>query len=127
MVNGEACPLCGNEAVDILSIPNPLFEHGEFESISDGPSSLGQCRECEAIFRNDKDGISANMHRELLDAVERVLYRGRIVMSPEVGALGKAIAKQSNRSSAVAVSSGTAALYLALRCLDLGLGDEVIS
>ncbi len=69
----------------------------------------------------------ATVRRELLDAVETVLCHGRIVMGPEVEALEKAIAKQSARSFAVAVSSGSAALYLALRCLDLKPGDEVIS
>ena len=61
MVDGETCPLCGKEAIDVFSIPYPLFEHREFESISDGPSFLGQCRECKAVFRNDEDGISAKI------------------------------------------------------------------
>ncbi len=69
----------------------------------------------------------AATRRELLDAVEKVLCHGRIVMGPEVEALEKAIAEQAGRSFAVAVSSGTSALYLALRCLDLKPGDEVIS
>ncbi len=61
MVNGEACPLCGNGAVDIFNIPYPLFEHREFKSISDGPFFLGQCRECKVIFRNDSDDILAKI------------------------------------------------------------------
>jgi dTDP-4-amino-4,6-dideoxygalactose transaminase len=59
--------------------------------------------------------------------VEGVLRHGRIVMGPEVAELETALAQRCERSFAVAVGSGSGALYLALRCLDLKPGDEVIT
>src|SRR5580698_2412334 len=63
---------------------------------------------------------------ELLHAVENVLKHGRLVNGPEVHALEMAIAARLERKYAVGVSSGTDALVLALRALNIGKGDEVI-
>ena len=63
---------------------------------------------------------------ELLAATERVLRHGRLVNGPEVHAFEMAIAARCNRKYAVGVSSGTDALVLALRALNIGSGDEVI-
>jgi len=63
----------------------------------------------------------------LLDAVDRVLTHGRIVLGPEVDEFELRIAEHCQKRYAVAVNSGTDALYLALRGLDLGPGDEVIT
>lgn len=65
--------------------------------------------------------------RELLEAVDRVLSHGRILLGPEVGQFEEAVARQCGRAHAVSVNSGTDALYLALRALDVGPGDEVIT
>lgn len=62
-----------------------------------------------------------------LAAIETVLTHGQLVMGPEVEELESAIARECGREYAVAVGSGTDALYLALRALDLGPGDEVIT
>jgi dTDP-4-amino-4,6-dideoxygalactose transaminase len=64
---------------------------------------------------------------ELLDAVATVLDHGRIVMGPEVERLESRLAVSCGRRYAVAVGSGTHALWLALKALDLKLGDEVIT
>jgi dTDP-4-amino-4,6-dideoxygalactose transaminase len=63
---------------------------------------------------------------ELLRAVENVLKHGRLVNGPEVHAFEMAFAARCNRKYAVGVSSGTDALVLALRALNIGKGDEVI-
>ena len=63
---------------------------------------------------------------ELLRAAENVLKHGRLVNGPEVHALELAFAARCNRKYAVGVSSGTDALVLALRALNIGKGDEVI-
>jgi dTDP-4-amino-4,6-dideoxygalactose transaminase len=63
---------------------------------------------------------------ELLSAAENVLKHGRLVNGPEVHALELAFAARCNRKYAVGVSSGTDALVLALRALNIGKGDEVI-
>jgi len=62
----------------------------------------------------------------LLKAVDGVLQHGRLVLGPEVEQLENAIASRCQRSFAVGVGSGTDAIILALRCLDIGAGDEVI-
>jgi dTDP-4-amino-4,6-dideoxygalactose transaminase len=69
----------------------------------------------------------ADERQALLSAVERVFRHGRIVLGPEVGELEEAVAKHCGRRYGVGVSSGTDALFFALKALDLGPGDEVIT
>ena len=65
--------------------------------------------------------------RELLAAVEKVLSHGRMILGPEVGRFEQLMADSCSKQYAVGVSSGTDALYLALRSLGVGPGDEVIT
>ena len=65
--------------------------------------------------------------RELLTAVDTVFRHGRLVMGPEVEELEAQVARHCNRGYAVGVNSGTDALFLALKALGLGTGDEVIT
>lgn len=67
------------------------------------------------------------LKNELLQAVEKVLSHGRFILGPEVQAFEKKVADFCMKKYAVGVNSGTDALYLALRCLDIGPGDEVIT
>lgn len=71
-----------------------------------------------------KDPVLRN---ELLQSIERVLTHGRIILGPEVEELERRVAEFCNKKYAVGVNSGTDALYMALRSLDIGLGDEVIT
>ena len=65
--------------------------------------------------------------REEIDAaVRQVIQSGTFILGPEVGALEAAIADYTGTAHAVGVASGTDALILALRALDVGPGDEVI-
>ncbi len=64
--------------------------------------------------------------REINRAIERVLESGRFVLGEEVGALEKEVASYCGATWGIGVSSGTDALHLALRALDIGPGDEVI-
>ncbi len=59
-------------------------------------------------------------------AVDAVLRSGRLSLGPELSAFEQALARVHEVPDAVAVSSGTAALYLALIALGIGAGDEVI-
>lgn len=68
-----------------------------------------------------------HMKSELLDAVDTVLSHGRIVLGPEVGQFEEEIARFCQKKYGIGVNSGTDALYLALRSLDVGPGDEVIT
>ncbi len=61
-----------------------------------------------------------------LTAVAEVVASGMLTMGPKVGEFERALAAACGTADAVAVSSGTAALHLAVLALGLGPGDEVI-
>jgi perosamine synthetase len=65
---------------------------------------------------------------EDVHVVERALRRGHlsVVFGRETVRFEKAFARTMGATNAVAVSSGTAALLLALESADVGIGDEVI-
>jgi len=60
-------------------------------------------------------------------AARRAILSGWVVQGPEVAAFEAEFAEIVGAPCAVACSSGTAALHLALLALDLGPGDEVIT
>ena len=60
-------------------------------------------------------------------AARRAILSGWVVQGPEVEAFEKEFAAVVGAPRAVACSSGTAALHLALMALNLGPGDEVIT
>jgi dTDP-4-amino-4,6-dideoxygalactose transaminase len=64
---------------------------------------------------------------EILAAIARVADSQRFIMGPEVAALEDELARMLGIKHAVAVSSGTDALLLALMALDIKAGDEVIT
>jgi dTDP-4-amino-4,6-dideoxygalactose transaminase len=59
-------------------------------------------------------------------AVAEVLEGGQLTMGPKVAELERALADACGVEHAVAVSSGTAALHLAVLALGVGAGDEVV-
>jgi perosamine synthetase len=59
-------------------------------------------------------------------AVAEVLESGQLTMGPKVDEFELGLAAACGTSHAMAVSSGTAALYLAVLALDVGPGDEVL-
>jgi perosamine synthetase len=63
---------------------------------------------------------------EELAAVEEVLRSGQLTMGAKVEEFEAGIARAVGTAHAAAVSSGTAALHLALLALEVGPGDEVI-
>ncbi|HDD52634.1 MAG TPA: DegT/DnrJ/EryC1/StrS family aminotransferase [Thermosulfidibacter takaii] len=64
--------------------------------------------------------------KEIDDAVARVLASGRFILGEEVSLLEKEVATYCGAEHGVGVASGTDALHLALRTLDLKPGQEVI-
>jgi dTDP-4-amino-4,6-dideoxygalactose transaminase len=67
------------------------------------------------------------MKQELLEAVDKVFTHGKIILGPEVTEFENLVAKFCHTQHAVGVSCGTDALYLSLRVLGVGPGDEVIT
>jgi dTDP-4-amino-4,6-dideoxygalactose transaminase len=63
----------------------------------------------------------------LLSAIGRVLDHGRVLNGPEVELLENQIASYCNRKFGVGVGSGTDAVFLALKAIGVGPGDEVIT
>lgn len=72
-----------------------------------------------AQYRGIKDDV--------LRAIMAVVERQGFIMGPEVGRLEAEVARLSNVRHAVGCASGTDALLLPLRALDLAPGDEVIT
>jgi dTDP-4-amino-4,6-dideoxygalactose transaminase len=64
---------------------------------------------------------------EILAAITRVCDSQRFIMGPEVEGLEKDLCALIGVTHAIAVSSGTDALLLALMALDIKAGDEVIT
>lgn len=65
--------------------------------------------------------------KEMINALDEVLTHGVLINGPELQAFEALIAETCSRKYAVGVNSGTDALFLALKCLDIGPGDEVIT
>jgi dTDP-4-amino-4,6-dideoxygalactose transaminase len=69
----------------------------------------------------------APIRDEVLAAMTRVCDSQRFIMGPEITALEREMSALIGVNHAVAVSSGTDALLLALMALGIGPGDEVIT
>jgi dTDP-3-amino-3,4,6-trideoxy-alpha-D-glucose transaminase len=72
------------------------------------------------------DNADPELMEELLRVVERVARSAAFTLGDEVEAFDEEFAVYCDTRHAVGLSSGTEALVLALRALDVGPGDEVI-
>lgn len=68
-----------------------------------------------------------SLQSEILPAVEQVLASGHYVLGPNVAALEQEVAAYTGTRFGIGVNSGSDALTLALRALDIGPGAEVIT
>ena len=64
---------------------------------------------------------------EMNHAIQKVLRSGHYIMGPEVKAFEEETARYLGVKHTVACNSGTDALFLAMRALGIGPGDEVIT
>ena len=69
----------------------------------------------------------AQIGSKVEDAVLQVLRSGQYILGEENKMFAEEIAKYMGVKNAVTLNSGTDALHLALRALNIGAGDEVIS
>ncbi len=69
----------------------------------------------------------ASLQHELLPVVTQTLAKGHYVLGPNVEAFEKEVAVFTQTRFGIGVNSGSDALTLALRALDIGPGDEVIT
>jgi dTDP-4-amino-4,6-dideoxygalactose transaminase len=75
----------------------------------------------------DLDAQYRPLRDALIAAMTRVADSQRFIMGPEIDALERELAAMLGIRHAVAVSSGTDALLLALMALDIKPGDEVVT
>src|SRR5438093_7581262 len=68
-----------------------------------------------------------SLRNELLPVVEQALAGGHYILGPNVEALERDVAALAGARFGVGVNSGSDALTLALRALEIGRGDEVIT
>lgn len=69
----------------------------------------------------------ANLKEAIDSRMRGVLDHGRFIMGPEIAELESALAAYVGMDHCVSVASGTASLEIALRALEIGPGDEVIT
>lgn len=67
-----------------------------------------------------------NIREEILPAVEKVMSKGAFILGEELGLFEEEFARYCGGAHCVGVGSGTDALFLALRALGIGPGDEVL-
>lgn len=72
------------------------------------------------------DNTDPVLMEEMLAAVARIARRGGFSLGPEVEAFESEFARYNDAAHSVGLSSGTEALVLALRALEIGPRDEVI-
>lgn len=68
-----------------------------------------------------------SLSAELLKEISAVLESGHFILGPNVVAFEEEFARYLDIGYALGLNSGTDALHLALRALDIGPGDEVIT
>lgn len=67
------------------------------------------------------------LKEKLLNAASRVIDHGQFINGPEVLLLEKKLSKYLEVKNVIGVANGTAALFLSLKGLGIGKGDEVIT
>jgi dTDP-4-amino-4,6-dideoxygalactose transaminase len=68
-----------------------------------------------------------SLREQMLRAIDEVLAGGSYINGPNVKALEQEVSSYLGSAHGVGLNSGTDALHLALRALDIGPGDEVIT
>ena len=80
-----------------------------------------------AMCRHTLVAQNAPLREEILAEIERVIDEASFVLGPAMTRFEENFAAWCGVAECVAVSNGTAALHLAMRCLDVGPGDEIVT
>ena len=89
------------------------------------PKSLQSMTSVRVRFRDLS--VEIEERRVILRVLDELLSTGELILGREVEKLEAELANFCKRRFAVGVASGTSALYLALRALGIGKGDEVVT
>jgi dTDP-4-amino-4,6-dideoxygalactose transaminase len=76
---------------------------------------------------NDLSQESQQLCAEIIPAIEKVLHGGSFILGQQVDEFEKAFAEYTHVKHAIGVNSGSDALFLAVKSLGIGSGDEVIT
>jgi dTDP-4-amino-4,6-dideoxygalactose transaminase len=76
---------------------------------------------------NDLNQEFKDISAEIMTAIEKVLYSGNFILGKQVEEFEKAFAEYIQVRHAIGVNSGSDALFLAIKALGIGAGDEVIT
>ena len=96
------------------------------ESSAPGPRVIRQARRMKVPF-SDLGELHRPLHDELVDAFTGVMSESTYILGPPVNRFEVEFASYLERAYCVAVSSGTAALHLALLAAGVHPGDEVLT
>ena len=97
---------------------------------AEGATSISvkaKCKDNEPIPVCDVRWQYLELQQEIDEALKAVAANGNYILGPNVKAFEKEVATFFGSEFAVGVGSGTDALHLALRALNIGPGDEVIT
>ena len=98
----------------------------------------GEKRICAHIFQVNKArygpgavfGLASQyhaLHSEVLTALEKICASSRFAQGPATSDFEAQFGSYCGVDHCLSVNSGTSALHLALRCLNVGPGDEVVT
>ncbi len=93
----------------------------------DEQSGCSQIKSLPMLLINELKRHNQAIAGEIQAAVNRVLERGWYILGPEVEAFERQFAQWNEIGNCVGVANGTEALELALKALDIGPGDQVIT
>lgn len=82
--------------------------------------------EHQVLLTNPKAAFEEHSE-EIHAAIDRVLQSGKYILGKEVNAFETTFASLIGLNNCVSVNSGTDAIIIALKALDIGVGDEVIT
>src|SRR3990167_2092237 len=79
------------------------------------------------FIRNSYTRFAADHKNELIDAFWNCVEKGDLILREEVSKFEDNLAKYTGTKYGIGVNSGTDALFLSLKALGVGRGDEVIT